>query len=284
MSSSIPINGLSGLSSLLSGASKGEAPILSRSSSQVLAGGASPLVALGAGGADLTRQGVNEAINIFVLVDDSGSMSSKVREVIAGQNALLAQLQKDSRSGDMAISQWRFGSQCGVIHPAAPLSSAQRFGSGPGEYDYRANGGCTRLMESWQDMVAAAVADHQYNEEVSPVPTPTTTICIVMTDGGETELSGAAKVKKAAELQKVASDLIMSERFVLAFVGIDPRHTPATPIQQSSFYAIAKEMGFEDGCIGIDADVTRAFLRISSSVSQVSSGSVAPGPSSTFFT
>ena len=132
-------------------------------------------------------------------------------------------------------------------------------------------------------MVAAAVAAHQYNEEQSLVPTPTTTICIVMTDGGETELRGGARSRKATELQKLANDLVMSERFVLAFVGLDPQGDPNNP-QGSSFWAVAKEMGFEDGCIGVDADVTKAFLRISSSISMVSTGKVQPGPQSTFFT
>ena len=285
MSQSIPLGGLSGLSSLLSGAGTGDAPLVSAQSSQVLVGAASPLVALGAQGTDLTRTSVNEVVNIWFLGDASGSMSGqKSADLIQGQRAFLTSLRKDSRAKEMMLSQWLFGTTAQVVHPLAPVATAQMFGTGGGEYDYRANMGTTRLMQTWQEMVAAAVAAHQYNEEESPMPTPTTTICVVMTDGGETEVHAQARAKLAGELQTLARDLIQSERFILAYIGLDPYYTPGRDITQSAFYANAKEMGFEDGCIGIDADVTRAFLRLSSSVSMVSSGKVSPGPQSSFFT
>lgn len=282
---SIPLGGLSGLSSLLTGAGEGEAPLVSAQSSQVLVGVANDLVALGAQGTDLTTVGVNEVVNIWFLGDASGSMGGqKSLDLIEGQRAFLTSLRKDSRSKEMMLSQWVFGTGRDVVHPLAPVATAQMFGSGPGEYAYQAHMGRTRLMQTWQEMVAAAVAAHQYNEEQSVMPTPTTTICVVMTDGGETEVSGQGRTRLAGELQTLARDLIESERFILAYIGLDPYFQAGADIKSSRFYQNAKEMGFEDGCIGIDADVTKAFLRLSSSVSMVSSGKVQPGPQSSFFT
>lgn len=280
-SNSIDIGGVSGLANLLgnAGGDQDEGALVSKQSSQILAGGANSLTAFGAAGADLTTIQVNEALNIFILLDRSFSMQGSERKVTDGQNGCLDVFNKDRRRGDMMVSQWEFADTCEVLHPAVPLDDATRYGR---DRDYVANGGSTRLFESWQDMLTAAVAQHSYNEDEAAIPT--TTVCVLITDGGENHLGGQARDKKAKELTQLATDLLRSERFVLAFVGIDRMMRKGDDPKQSAFWDAALEMGFPEGCIGVDGDILKMFARISQSVSQVSSGQIQPGAQSNFFT
>lgn len=280
-SQSIPLGGLAGLQNLLNGASQGgEGSLLSAQSSAILAGAASPLVAVGAAGYDITRAKVNEALNLFILIDTSVSMDGLEALVTAGQNAMLDALGKDPRRKEMMLSLWEFDTNVRVVHAPLPLNQASRYGA---QCNYQAKGGSTSLFTSWEAMLAAAVAAHQYNE-TSPFPTPTTTACVVITDGGENGLYGMAKDKKAAELTTTLSDLLKSERFFFGFMGLDRTFKVGGDPKRTHFWTTAKEMGFPDGCIGVDADVVKVFARISSSMGSVSAGKVAPGASSSFFT
>jgi hypothetical protein len=284
-SKSVPISGLSGLQSLLAGASQGEAPLLSSVSSQVLAGGANQLVALGAAGHDITHAQAQEALHIWLLLDTSASMLGNEAKVVEGYNEMLNDLNRDSRKNEMMLSLWEFDSTLRLVHPAVPLAQVNRLSvgrPGPGEHQYNPQGGSTRLFQSWQEVLSAAIAHHHYNEEESPFPVPTTSLCIVITDGGENVLYGQQRQKVAGDVAKVASDLLQSERFILAFMGIDQNADPKRP-QASHFWAPAKEIGFPDGAIGVDQNIARAFMRVSSSVRQVSSGKTQPGSTSTFF-
>ena len=99
---------------------------------------------------------------------------------------------------------------------------------------------------------------------------------VVITDG---EDCGSSK-HSAADCARISRDLLKSEQFILAFVGVG---------DDTDFRKVAKAMGVPDGCVAVQKDVRASELRklfqmISQSAIRASQGRIQPGASASFFT
>ena len=99
-------------------------------------------------------------------------------------------------------------------------------------------------------------------------------IVVVVTDGEDVGSKRAARSCK-----KLAEDLLKSEQFLLAFVGVGA---------DVDFQQVARSMGFPDGSVLVQKDATpgglrAAFQMVSQSAIRASQGRIAPGANAGFF-
>ena len=105
--------------------------------------------------------------------------------------------------------------------------------------------------------------------------TPCRSIVVVITDGAD-----YGSRRRATECAQISKDLLASEQFVLAFVGVGP---------DTDFRAVAKKMGVPDGCVMVatsatPAELRKAFQMVSQSAIRASQGQIRPGANAGFFT
>jgi len=96
----------------------------------------------------------------------------------------------------------------------------------------------------------------------------------VITDGAD-----VGSKRRAADCERLSRDLLASEQFVLAFVGVGT---------EADFRAVALSMGVPDGCIEVQSAATAGGLRnvfqmVSRSAIRASQGLVKPGAGAGFF-
>ena len=133
-------------------------------------------------------------------------------------------------------------------------------------------GGSTALYDTWCDALAANVA---YATQMRSTGTPCRSIVVVITDGAD-----YGSKRRATECAQISKDLLASEQFVLAFVGVG---------SDTDFRVVAKKMGIPDGCVMVAASATpaelrRAFQMVSQSAIRASQGQIRPGANAGFFT
>jgi hypothetical protein len=165
------------------------------------------------------------------------------------------------------MALWTFASNLDVLHSYLPVSDAVRLDA----RNYRANGS-TRLHDTWCDALAANVA---YAQRLRDGGTPCRSVVVVITDGED-----VGSQRSAGDCARLSRDLLASEQFVLAFVGVG---------KEVNFAAVAKSMGVPDGCVLVQKDATatslrRAFQLVSQSAIRASQGRIAPGAAAGFFT
>ena len=153
-----------------------------------------------------------------------------------------------------------------MVHSYLPVSDATRL-----DQSTYAPCGCTALYDTWCDALAANVA---YAEQLRASGTPCRSVVVVITDGEDT-----SSRRRAGDCARISSDLLASEQFVLAFVGVG---------NDADFRRVARSMGVPDGCIEVQKKATPAALRrvfqmVSQSTIRASQGLVAPGPAAGFF-
>ncbi|MBS1153903.1 MAG: hypothetical protein H6Q89_5601 [Myxococcaceae bacterium] len=131
--------------------------------------------------------------------------------------------------------------------------------------------GATRLYDTWCDALAANVA---YAQRLRDGGTPARSVVVVITDGEDVGSS-----RTAGNCARLSKDLLASEQFVLAFVGVG---------SDVDFHKVAKTMGVPDGCVLVQQNATASTLRaafqlVSQSAIRASQGKIAPGAAAGFF-
>jgi hypothetical protein len=152
------------------------------------------------------------------------------------------------------------------VHSYVAIADATRLDSA----NYAAVG-ATHLYDTWCDALAANIA---YAQRLRDGGTPCRSIVVVITDGED-----CGSRRSAADCARISRDLLASEQFVLAFVGVG---------DDAGFRAIAKCMGIPDRSVDVQTQATPHNLRhvfhmVSQSAIRASRGLIAAGSNAGFF-
>lgn len=266
MSSSNPTLGAAGVQNLLGSAS--QAGTLSAATTQLLTGNLGAVVIAGAAGKDAEEITASDVTLVTLLVDGSSSIHERGLEdaVREGQNLLVDALGESRERDSILLALWTFNDDVRVVHAYVGLDDATRLD----ERTY-AGLGCTRLYDTWCDALAANVA---YAQRLRDAGTPCKSVVVVVTDGED-----VGSRRRAADCARISRDLLASEQFTLAFVGVGAA---------VDFHAVARSMGVPDDCVAVQAQATpqairKVFRMVSQSAIRASQGLVAPGRAGGFF-
>jgi hypothetical protein len=241
---------------------------LSAQSQSILSGDLGPLVIAGASGRAVDDIQASEVTLVTIVIDASTSIGSRGLQnaVCAGQHQLLDAFAGSKEKDSVLVALWTFASDATVVHGYVPVDDATRLD----DKTYRPDG-TTHLFDTFCDAAAANVA---YAQTLRDGGTPVRSILVVVTDGED-----VGSRRPARTCRKIATDLLQSEQFHLAFVGVG---------NDVDFVAVARSMGFSDGSILVQKDATpqalrTAFAMVSRSAIRASQGRIQPGPQAGFF-
>ncbi|MCK6551690.1 VWA domain-containing protein [Myxococcota bacterium] len=244
------------------------AGVLTPASTAILSGHLGPVVVAGAAGTALEDIEATDVTLVTVLIDASSSIAAAGLEdaVRDGQGALVDAFAGSKERDSVLLALWTFDDHPRVVHSYVPVGDAVRLDA----KTYRGQG-ATALYDTWCDALAANVA---YAEQLRDSGTPVRSVVVVITDGQD--VCSKRRVQDCARLSK---DLLASEQFVLAFVGVGP---------EPDFRGIARAMGIPDGSIEVQSTATASTLRhvfqmVSRSAIRASQGLVRPGKNAGFF-
>ena len=259
-------NTTAGLASLF--ASAAQAGTISAATSTLLTGNLGAVVIAGAAGMDMEDIVASDVTLVTVLVDASSSIAGSGLEqaIRDGQNALVDAFAASREKDSVLLATWTFNDEIRVVHAYVPIADATRL-----DASNYAGVGTTHLYDTWCDALAANVA---YAQRLRDGGTPCRSIVVVVTDGED-----CGSRRTSADCARISKDLLASEQFVLAFVGVGA---------DAGFRTIAKRMGIPDGCVEVQTQATPSNLRqvfhmVSQSAIRASQGLIAPGPNAGFF-
>lgn len=242
--------------------------VLSSASTAMLSGQLGSVLVAGAAGLPAENITATDVTLVTVLIDASSSIQSANLEqaVRDGQNALLDAFQGSRERDSVMLALWTFNDKSKVLHSYVPIGDAQRLDA----KNYRANGS-TALFDTWCNALGANVA---YAQQLRDSGTPVRSVVVVITDGED-----VSSKRRATECAQLSADLLASETFVLAFVGVG---------KEANFRAVARSMGVPEGSIEVQQNATAAGLRsvfqmVSRSAIRVSQGQIKPGAAAGFF-
>jgi uncharacterized protein YegL len=254
------------IGSLFNGAAA--AGIISADTATLLTGNLGAVVVAGAAGTALEDIVASDVTLITVLIDASSSIASSNLEqaVRDGQNALVDAFGAAKEAPSILMALWTFNHDIAVKHSFVPVSDAERL-----DNTYYGQGS-TRLYDTWCDALASNVA---YAQQLRDGGTPCRSVVVVITDGAD-----YGSNRTAGQCKKISTDLLKSEQFILAFVGVG---------DDTDFRKVARAMGIPDGCVAVQKDVRPSELRkmfqmVSQSAIRASQGRIQPGASASFFT
>lgn len=254
------------VSQLLSSAA--QSGTLSAASASMLSGDLGAVVVAGAAGLDAENIQAMDVTLVTLLIDASSSIAHAGLEqaVRDGQHALLDAFAGSRERDEILVALWTFNHHSAVVHSYLPVGDAARLDRN----SYRGSG-ATSLYDVWCDGLAANVA---YAEQLRASGTPCRSLAVVITDGED-----VGSRRKAADCARLSRDLLASEQFVLAFVGVG---------READFRKVARSMGVPPGCVLVQTSATpqalrQAFQLVSQSAIRVSQGLVQPGAQAGFF-
>ena len=235
---------------------------ISAATSQALGGNLGAVVIAGAAGLAMEDIEATDVTLVTVLIDASSSIHSRGLEqaVRDGQNLLVDAFAKAKEKDSVLLALWTFNDDVRVHHAYVPIDTCVRLDGAS-----YAGVGATRLYDTWCDALAANVA---YAQRLRDSGTPCKSIVVVVTDGED-----CGSRRSARECAKLSRELLATEQFVLAFVGVGG---------DVDFKKVAKSMGVPDGCVAVHTDTTPGSLRqlfhmVSQSAIRASRANVTPG-------
>jgi len=241
---------------------------ISPATQQLLTGNLGAVVIAGAAGKDAEDIVASDVTLVTLLVDASSSIHDRGLEdaVREGQNLLVEALSDTREKEAILMALWTFNDEVRVVHSYVGLDDVTRLD----HQSYRALG-CTRLYDTWCDALVANVA---YAQLLRNSGTPCKSVVVIITDGED-----VGSQRRAADCARISRDLLASEQFTLAFVGV------GTAVD---FNQVAREMGIPDGSVAVQAQATpsairKVFRMVSQSAIRASQGRVVPGPNAGFF-
>ncbi len=214
-------------------------------------------VLMGCDGMDLDEIEATEVTLVSLLIDDSGSMCDVVDAVIDGQNSMLKALIDSKQKDSFLLGMWALN-RIGPYHSYLKIENVEKL-----DHVNYYPGGHTPLFDKWIETLSANVA---YAQQLRDSGTSVRSIAVVITDGQD---FGSRK-HTAKDCATLAKDLLDSETFVLAMVGLGDH----------GFKDVAREMGFPAGAVleagNTPSDVRRVFQLVSQSVIRASQVKVDP--------
>ena len=244
------------------------AGIISDDTRTLITGSLGNVVIAGAAGKDLEDIEATDVTLITVLLDESSSISgagldSAVRD---GYNLLLDAFACSRERDSILMALWTFNHNRVVLHSYMPVVDAASLTT----KNYRPSG-TTKLYDTWCEALAANVA---YAQQLRDGGTPCRSVVVVITDGED-----VGSRRRAADCARLSSELLASEQFVLAFVGVG---------NEANFREVARRMGVPDGSILVQSSASPSALRqmfqmVSQSAIRVSQSLIQPGPNAGFF-
>lgn len=242
--------------------------VLSASTSTMIAGNLGAFVLAGAAGKDLEDLTASDVTLVTVLIDASSSIADRglAQAIRDGQNALLDAFAGAKERDAILVASWTFNGTMDVLHSYVPVDEATKLDA----KNYRP-AGSTCLYDTWCDALTANVA---YAQRLRDGGTPARSVVVVLTDGED-----VGSKRSAGHCARLSADLLASELFTLAFVGV------GTDVD---FEKVAKSMGVPAGCVLVQRDATasglrKAFHLVSRSAIRASQGRVQPGVAAGFF-
>ena len=235
----------------------------------ILTGNLGAVVIAGAAGKAAEDIVASDVLLVTLIVDASSSIHARGLEdaVREGANMLVDSLGATRERDSVLMALWSFNDDTRVIHSYVGLDDVTRL-----DKTNYAGVGCTRLFDTWCDALTANVV---YAQRLRDSGTPCKSIVVVVTDGED-----VGSKRRAAECKRLSEQLLASEQFTLAFVGVG---------NDVDFHKVARDMGVPDGCIAVQAQATpsairKVFRMVSQSAIRASQGLVAPGANAGFFT
>ena len=254
------------LNDLFSGAV--DAGLISKDTSTMLTGHLGQVVVAGAAGKAMEDIEASDVTLVTILLDKSSSIGfSRLEQAVRdGYSVLVDTLACSKECDSILVALWTFNDRQKVVHSYVPVMDATTLN----KKNYRSSG-ATCLYDTWCDSLAANVA---YAQQLRDSGTPCRSVVVVITDGEDT-----CSKRRASDCAKISKDLLASEQFVLAFVGVG---------SDVNFHAVARRMGVPDGCIEVRKSATPSALRkvfqmVSQSAIRASQGLIAPGANAGFF-
>ncbi len=242
--------------------------ILSQGSSSMLTGSLGPVVIAGAAGMAAEDIPSSDVTLITVVIDKSSSIgySGLENAVRSGQQMLVDAFAASREVDDILMALWTFNDKQKVVHSYLPVSDARKLD----RRNYRTSG-ATALYDTWCDALAANVA---YAQKLRDSGTPCRSVVVIITDGED-----VCSKRRSSDCAKLSRDLLASEQFVLAFVGVG---------READFRAVARGMGLPEGSILVRKKITPSAMRqvfqmVSQSAIRASQGLIQPGPNAGFF-
>lgn len=242
--------------------------VLGAASQQILCTNVSPTVIAGASGKAAEEIDATEVTLVTVVIDDSYSirMSGFDDAIVQGQNEMLQALINSKQEDSILVAQWKLGSKAELLHSYLPVSDALVLD----DKNYNPSSG-TALYDVWMDALASNVA---YAQTLSSSGAQVNSVAMVLTDGRDEHSSRYL----ARDCLALARDLLVSETFHLAFIGVG---------EKRRFQTIAEEMGFPSASTLVaDAsarEIRAAISMASQSIIRASQGLIQPGPKGGFF-
>ncbi len=234
----------------------------------LITGNLGAVVIAGAAGKDAEDIVASDVLLVTLLVDASSSIHARGLEdaVREGANMLSAALSQTKERDAILMALWTFNDDVRVVHSYVGLDDVTRL-----DKTNYAGVGCTRLFDTWCDAITANVV---YAQRLRDSGTPCKSIVVVVTDGED-----VGSKRRASDCKRISEDVLASEQFTLAFVGV------GTDVD---FHAVARQMGVPDSCIAVQAQATpsairKVFRMVSQSAIRASQGLVAPGANAGFF-
>ncbi|OGI16597.1 MAG: hypothetical protein A3J63_01985 [Candidatus Moranbacteria bacterium RIFCSPHIGHO2_02_FULL_40_12b] len=228
-------------------------------------------VLAGIDGTDIDDIQATDVTLLTLVVDDTGSLAHLIDSVIEGQNQLLEAIRNSKQKDNILLALWKFDADSKLVHSYVPVGQATKLD----RRNYRASGSSTALNDAWMNAMASNIA---YAQMLRSSGTPVKNIAVVITDGQDND----SRRYRAADCAKVNKDLLKSEQFILAFVGMGQ-----TAADETQFRLIAEEMGFPDGAIltvdSTPSEIRKIFNMISQSAIRASQKAVSAAAQNSFF-
>ncbi|MCA9565791.1 MAG: VWA domain-containing protein, partial [Myxococcales bacterium] len=215
--------------------------LISPSTGDQLFGHLGEVVIAGAAGRDLESIESSEVTLVTVLLDMSSSIGSYglSQAVRDGYSLLVDSLCCSQERENIMLSLWLFNHEQNLVHSYVPVGEADPLNS----RNYRPAGG-TALYDTWCDALAANVA---YAQQLRDNGTPCRSVVVMISDGEDT-----SSHRPATDCEAISKDLLRSEQFVLAFVGV------GTAVD---FRRVAASMGVPKDSILVQDNADQSGLR-----------------------
>lgn len=237
---------------------------ISQASNNLICNNINDTVLMGCNGLAIDDIESTELTLITALYDISSSISySKLdKAIINGQNELLKALNGAKKKNDIMMAQWFFNDCTKVLHSYVPVDEMIKLDKG----NYLPNG-----MTSIYDVALEAMSSNlAYAELLKGSGTPVQSVIVLFTDGEDTSSNS-----RASDVKKLAKDLLKTEQYVLAYIGVgDDDHE-----------AIAGRIGFPSVVhTSISASkIRKVFQMMSESIINVSQSNINTTVQNSFF-
>ena len=202
---------------------------------------------------------------ITACMDMSSSIEGRMLTdiVIQGQNDMVKALMSTKKKDSIMMAQWLFNGICDVLHSYDQVDNCKLLDKS----NYQPNG-MTDLYGVSFDAISANVV---YAQQLRDGGTPTQSIVVVITDGEDT-----IGRFPASKVNQIAKDILKTEQFVLAYIGVgdDLNHKQ-----------ISEEMGFPAFLqVGVtQSEIRKLFKMVSQSVIKTSGTQIDGKSNNAFF-